>query len=65
MGKLVESLTDKEIKFIRNAKIFFVATAPLSADHHVNVSPKANKGNACVVLGPHEVGKEKLICQML
>lgn len=40
MAKLFDKLDDKLIEFIRKQKMFFVATAPLSADGHVNVSPK-------------------------
>jgi hypothetical protein len=51
MGKVLDSISEKEAEFIANAKVFFVATAPLGAEHHVNVSPKA-PGNSCVVLSP-------------
>ncbi len=40
MGKTYEKLDDKLIEFIKAQKMFFVATAPLSGDGHVNVSPK-------------------------
>jgi len=40
MGKTYEKLDDKLIAFIKAQKMFFVATAPLSQDGHVNVSPK-------------------------
>lgn len=35
--------------------VYFVATAPLAADGHVNVSPKGMTGTFAV-LGPHRVG---------
>jgi hypothetical protein len=35
-----ERLDEKLIGFIRAQRMFFVATAPLGADGHVNVSPK-------------------------
>jgi hypothetical protein len=54
MGKVLEEITDKEAKFIAEAKVFFVATAPLSSEHHVSVSPKA-PGSSCIVLSSHEV----------
>ena len=38
--KLYPQLNDKLIAFIQKQKMFFVATAPLTADGHVNVSPK-------------------------
>ena len=40
MGKSYDALNDKHIEFIRQQKMFFVATAPLSEDGMVNVSPK-------------------------
>ena len=40
MGKTFERLDEKLISFIEKQPMFFVATAPLSADGHVNVSPK-------------------------
>jgi Pyridoxamine 5'-phosphate oxidase len=49
MGKVLLELTSKEEKFITSQKVFFVATAPLSKDHHVSVSPKANDGTIIVI----------------
>jgi len=40
MGKTYDTLNDKLIKFIKAQKMFFVATAPLTPNGHVNVSPK-------------------------
>lgn len=40
MGKTYEKLDDKLRAFITAQKMFFVATAPLSGDGHINVSPK-------------------------
>ncbi|MEP3891068.1 MAG: pyridoxamine 5'-phosphate oxidase family protein [Hellea sp.] len=40
MGKTYTALNDKLIKFIEAQKMFFVATAPLTENGHVNVSPK-------------------------
>jgi hypothetical protein len=40
MSKTYDALNDQLTDFIRAQKIFFVATAPLSAEGHVNVSPK-------------------------
>ena len=54
MGKVLPHITSKEETFIRNQKVFFVATAPLSSNHHVNVSPKA-PGTSVVVLNDHTV----------
>lgn len=40
MSQSYSCLDDRLIAFIRAQKIFFVATAPLAADGHVNLSPK-------------------------
>jgi hypothetical protein len=40
MGKAISSITDDLATFIREQPLFFVATAPLSRDGHVNLSPK-------------------------
>jgi len=40
MAKLHEHITDSIRAFIEKQPLFFVATAPLSADGHVNLSPK-------------------------
>ncbi|GAB5457098.1 MAG: pyridoxamine 5'-phosphate oxidase family protein [Henriciella sp.] len=38
--KVYEKLDEKIIAFIEKQKMFFVATAPLSGDGHINLSPK-------------------------
>ncbi len=40
MAKLYEKLDDRLRDFIARQKMFFVASAPLAPDGHVNVSPK-------------------------
>lgn len=40
MGRSFDSLTPALADAVRAAPLFFVATAPLDADGHVNVSPK-------------------------
>ena len=40
MSKVYERLDDHLIAFIRAQKLFFVATAPLSAAGRINLSPK-------------------------
>ncbi|VTR95286.1 pyridoxamine 5 -phosphate oxidase : Pyridoxamine 5''-phosphate oxidase OS=Singulisphaera acidiphila (strain ATCC BAA-1392 / DSM 18658 / VKM B-2454 / MOB10) GN=Sinac_4573 PE=4 SV=1: Pyridox_oxidase [Gemmata massiliana] len=40
MGKTFSEIDDDLQNFIARQHLFFVATAPLSADGHVNVSPK-------------------------
>lgn len=38
--KVYDQLDERIIKFIEKQKMFFVASAPLSGDGHVNISPK-------------------------
>jgi hypothetical protein len=53
MGKVVECITPELRSFIEEQPLFFVASAPLADEGHVNLSPK---GLDCLrVLGPHEV----------
>ncbi len=53
MGKFFDSLTDHHQEFISRQHIFFVASAPLSPDGHINLSPK---GMDCFrVLSPKRV----------
>ena len=40
MGKVYENITPEVAAWIQNQHLFFVATAPLSSDGHVNTSPK-------------------------
>ena len=40
MGKTYDQIDEKIAAFIGKQKMFFVATAPLSGEGHVNVSPK-------------------------
>jgi hypothetical protein len=40
MGKFFESIQPHHEEFIAKQKMFFTATAPLSGEGHVNVSPK-------------------------
>jgi hypothetical protein len=40
MGDLLDSLTDKHMEWAMAQKIFFVSTAPLSQNDHINCSPK-------------------------
>ena len=39
MGKVLDGITDDVREFIEKQHLFFVATAPLATDGHVNVSP--------------------------
>ena len=40
MGKTYDSVTPKLRRFIEKQRMFFVATAPLSPEQHINLSPK-------------------------
>ena len=51
MGKVYEQIDTALEDFIREQRMFFVATAPLSASAHINVSPKGL--DTLRVLGPH------------
>jgi hypothetical protein len=53
MGKVFETLADDLRAFIARQRVFFVATAPLSADGRVNLSPKGL--DTFRVLGPTTV----------
>ncbi len=54
MGKVYDAIDDKLAAWIGEQSLFFVGTAPLDADGHVNVSPKGPIGSLRIV-GPHEV----------
>jgi len=59
MGLTYESIPDDKIDWIRKQEVFWVATAPLTGDGHVNVSPKGLRGSFFVE-GPNEVWYEDL-----
>ncbi|MYW06530.1 pyridoxamine 5'-phosphate oxidase family protein [Streptomyces sp. SID3343] len=48
MGKTYERLDDRLRAFIEAQPVFFVASAPLAGDGHVNVSPKGRAGTLAV-----------------
>lgn len=54
MAKVFDEITDHMRGWIERQALFFVATAPLGADGHVNVSPKGPIGSLAV-LGPRSV----------
>jgi len=58
MGKLYESITPELQKWIEKQKMFFVATAPLASQGHVNCSPKGL--DSLRVLGPQSVAYQDL-----
>jgi len=39
MGNFSDSILEKHKDFAEKQKMFFVSTAPLSADGHINLSP--------------------------
>lgn len=53
MSQRHEGITPEISTWIRDQRIFFVATAPLALDGHINLSPKG--GDSLRVLGPLEV----------
>jgi hypothetical protein len=53
MSATYDQLDEKLIGFIRRQKLFFVATAPLSAEGSVNLSPKGY--DSLAILGPRTV----------
>jgi hypothetical protein len=54
MGKVFDGISDDLGAWIREQPMWFVATAPLAADGHVNVSPRGH--DSFSVLGQHRVG---------
>jgi hypothetical protein len=54
VGRTYDKIDDHWAAWIAEQPMFFVATAPLSAEGHVNVSPKGPKG-ALRVMGPWRV----------
>ena len=53
MGDVLQEVTPDLQAWIAGQRLFFVATAPLSGDGHLNLSPKG--GDAFRVLGPLDV----------
>jgi len=53
MGQFFEEIPDYLITWIKQQKMFWVASAPLHADGHVNVSPKGFAGTFRIVNSRH------------
>lgn len=53
MGKVHDAIDERLAAWLAAQRVFFVATAPLAADGHVNCSPRGLESLA--VLGPREV----------
>ncbi|MER6301655.1 pyridoxamine 5'-phosphate oxidase family protein [Kitasatospora sp. NPDC001539] len=49
MGKQYERIDGRLRQFIESQPVYFVATAPLAADGHVNISPKGRSGTLAVI----------------
>ena len=49
MAKTYDEITPKLREFIEAQQMFFVATAPLAAEGHVNLSPKGLQGTLAIV----------------
>jgi hypothetical protein len=49
MGKVFDGIDEHQRRWIARQALFFVGTAPLSADGHVNVSPKGPIGSLRVL----------------
>ena len=60
MPEFFESIPDHLIPWLLDQHVFWVASAPLSKEGHVNLSPKGLKGSFRVV-GPNEVWYEDLM----
>ena len=59
MAKFFDSITDKHLDFIKKQHLFFVASAPLSANGHVNLSPKGI--DSFRILSPNRVAYMDII----
>ncbi len=53
MGKVYEGIDAALASWITKQPVWFVATAPLAADGHVNVSPRGH--DSLSVLGPRDL----------
>jgi hypothetical protein len=49
MGRKYDSIDDRMAEWLAHQPVFFVATAPLSGDGHINCSPKGNRGELVVL----------------
>ena len=49
MGKVHETINDRLRDFIKSQHVYFVGTAPLEADGHINLSPKGHRDTFAVL----------------
>jgi predicted pyridoxine 5'-phosphate oxidase superfamily flavin-nucleotide-binding protein len=54
MGRRYEQIDERLAAWIESQPVFFVATAPLSGEGHINCSPKGNR-QELVVLNPNRI----------
>jgi Pyridoxamine 5'-phosphate oxidase len=54
MGRIHDAIDEPLTAWLEAQPVFFVATSPLAADGHINVSPKGNR-HELAVLGPKTV----------
>jgi hypothetical protein len=59
MGKALDHIEEKLAEFLLAQRVFFVATAPLAASGHVNLSPKGL--DSFRILAPREVAYLDLV----
>lgn len=57
--KLYDNIPDTLATWIKKQHLFYVATAPLTGEGHVNLSPKGTDGTFHIV-GPNRVWYEDL-----
>ena len=51
MARVYEHIDERLAAYLTSQPVFFVATAPLASDGHVNCSPKGNRGELAVLDG--------------
>jgi hypothetical protein len=60
MGRTYDEIDDRMAGWLSEQPVFFVATAPLAGDGHVNLSPKGLDGTLSI-LGPRQVAYLDLV----
>jgi hypothetical protein len=54
VGRIYDGIDERLGAWLEGQPVFFVGTAPLTGDGHINVSPKGNR-NELAVIGPRQV----------
>ena len=57
MANVFDRIDDKLARWLSAQPVFFVGTAPLSGDGHVNVSPKGMDGTFAILLFEEPTGQ--------